>query len=152
MTQVSGRAGRKNKQGLVLLQTPETDHPVIRQVIANDYKGMFATQMRERHDFKYPPYFRLINIIIRHKDASINNHAATLIADELKKLLGTRILGPNNPPVGRIQNWYIKHILLKMEYSASPDAVKEIIRNVVTSVQSDSRFKSLQVNYDVDPM
>ncbi|GAT62592.1 replication restart helicase PriA [Paludibacter jiangxiensis] len=152
MAQVSGRAGRKSKQGLVVLQTPETDHPVIRQVIAHDYKGMFATQMRERHDFRYPPYFRLINIIIRHKDAGVNNHAAALIADELKKLLGTRVLGPNNPPVGRIQNWYIKHILLKIENAASPDAVKEIIRNVVSGIQSDGRFKSLQVNYDVDPM
>lgn len=152
MAQVSGRAGRKSKQGLVVLQTPETDHPVIRQVIAHDYQGMFATQMRERHDFRYPPYFRLINIIIRHKDAGVNNHAAALIADELKKLLGTRVLGPNNPPVGRIQNWYIKHILLKIENAASPDAVKEIIRNIVSGIQSDGRFKSLQVNYDVDPM
>jgi primosomal protein N' (replication factor Y) len=152
MAQVSGRAGRKKKQGLVVLQTPETDHPVIKQVIAHDYKGMFATQMRERHDFRYPPYFRLINIIIRHKDAGVNNHAAALIADQLKKLLGSRVLGPNNPPVGRIQNWYIKHILLKIENAASPDAVKEIIRNVVNGVHSDSRFKSLQVNYDVDPM
>jgi primosomal protein N' (replication factor Y) len=152
MAQVSGRAGRKNKQGLVVLQTPETDHPVIRQVIANDYKGMFATQMRERHDFRYPPYFRLINIIIRHKDAGINNHAAALIADELKKLLGSRVLGPNNPPVGRIQNWYIKHILLKIENTASPDAVKEIIRDIAGRILTDSRFKSLQINYDVDPM
>lgn len=152
MAQVSGRAGRKHKRGLVVLQTPETDHPVIRQVIANDYKGMFATQMHERHAFQYPPYFRLINIVIKHRDASVNNHAANLIAQELRALLGQRVLGPDNPPVGRIQNWFIKHILLKMENSAAPDTVKEIIKSVVEKIKTDSRFKSLQVHYDVDPM
>jgi len=152
MAQVSGRAGRKNKQGLVVLQTPDTEHPVIRQVIANDYKGMFATQMQERHDFQYPPYFRLINLVIKHRDPSVNNHAANLIAQELRALLGQRVLGPDNPPVGRIQNLFIKHILLKMEHTASPDTVKELVRNVVDKVKEDSRFKSLQVHYDVDPM
>lgn len=152
LAQVSGRAGRKTKQGLVLLQTPETEHPVIRQVMANDYKAMFATQMRERHDFRYPPYFRLINIVVKHRDANTNNVAANLMAEELKAMLGNRVIGPNVPPVGRIQNWYIKNILLKMESTASSDAVKEIVRGVVAKITADSRFKSLQVHYDVDPM
>jgi primosomal protein N' (replication factor Y) len=153
MAQVSGRAGRKDKQGTVILQTPETEHPVIHQVIANDYKGMFVTQMNERHAFKYPPYFRLIIIVIKHRDAAVNNTASTLIARKLQSLMGDRVLGPDNPPVGRIQNLYIKHILLKIDYSASTETVKNMITEAVRLVlANDERFKSVQVYYDVDPM
>jgi primosomal protein N' (replication factor Y) len=152
MAQVSGRSGRKNKRGTVVLQTSSPEHPVIGQVIRNDYKAMFSVQCDERRQFKYPPFFRMIQIVLRHRDHNILNQAANRLAVDLRAVFGNRVLGPNIPAVSRIQNLYIKHILLKFESEASPEKAKEILRQVTNQVQSEPKFKSLRINLDVDPM
>ena len=152
MAQVSGRAGRKNKQGLVVLQTTVPEHPVIGQIIRNDYRAMFNTQCEERRLFKYPPYFRMIQIVLRHRDPNILNQAAAKMATDLRAIFNNRVLGPNVPPVSRIQNMFIKHILLKFEVEASPEKAKKIVNEISSHIISDPRFKSLWVNLDVDPI
>jgi primosomal protein N' (replication factor Y) len=152
MAQVSGRAGRKNKQGCVILQTSDPKHPVIQQVIANDYLALFRTQMQERHEFKYPPYFRLINILIKHREMDTANKASRRMADALRNVFGFRVLGPDNPPVNRIQNLFIKQIVLKIEAEASNEEAKKLIAEVSQQILSDERFKSVTINLDVDPM
>jgi len=152
MAQVSGRAGRKNKRGTVVLQTSSPEHVVIGQVIRNDYKAMFTTQCEERKLFKYPPYFRMIQIVLRHRDPKVLNQAANKMATDLRAVFGARILGPNVPSVSRIQNMYIKHILLKFEVEASADRAKELLRQIADQVIAQPQFKALWVNLDVDPM
>jgi primosomal protein N' (replication factor Y) len=152
MAQVSGRAGRKNKRGTVILQTSSPDHTIIGQVIRNDYKAMFATQSDERKLFNYPPYYRLIQIILRHKNLNILNQASNRLACDLRSVFGNRVLGPNVPVVSRIQNRYIKHILLKFEVEASAEKAKEILRQVTNQLLADPKYKALQISLDVDPM
>ena len=152
MTQVSGRAGRKNKRGTVILQTASPEHPVIGQVIRNDYQAMYSTQCDERKLFNYPPYFRMIQIVLRHRDSGILNQASARMAADLRAAFGNRVLGPNIPAVSRIQNLYIKHILLKFEVEASAEKAKEILRQITNQVIAEPKFKALLVNLDVDPM
>ena len=152
IAQVSGRAGRKNKQGTVILQTSVPEHGIIGQVIQNDYQAMFETQCEERKLFKYPPYFRMIQIVLRHRDSGILNKASAKMAADLRAVFGNRVLGPNIPAVSRIQNLYIKHILLKFEVDASAEKAKDILRQVTNNLLSEPKFKSLWVNLDVDPM
>ena len=152
MAQVSGRAGRKNKRGTVILQTSSPEHAIIGQVIRNDYKAMYETQCEERKLFKYPPFYRIIQIIVRHRDPNVVNKAAGRLASDLKAVFGARVLGPNTPVVSRVQNLYIKHILLKIENDASSERAKDILRQITNQLLSDSKFKSLWINLDVDPM
>ena len=152
MAQVSGRAGRKNKRGTVILQTTTAEHAIIGQVIRNDYATMYATQCEERKQFRYPPYFRMIQIVLRHRDPNIVTQGANKMAAELRAIFSNRVLGPNVPAVSRIQNLYIRHILLKFEIDASAEKAKEILREVTNNVIADPKFKSLWVNLDVDPM
>ena len=152
MAQVSGRAGRKNKRGTVILQTTTAEHAIIGQVIRNDYATMYATQCEERKLFRYPPYFRMIQIVLRHRDPNIVTQGANKMAAELRAIFSNRVLGPNVPAVSRIQNLYIRHILLKFEIDASAEKAKEILREVTNNVIADPKFKSLWVNLDVDPM
>jgi primosomal protein N' (replication factor Y) len=152
MAQVSGRAGRKNKRGTVILQTSTTEHPIIDQVIRNDFKAMFKTQSEERKLFKYPPYFRLIQIVLKHRNSNTLNQAASKLAIDLHAVFGSRVLGPNIPVVSRIQNLYIKNILLKIESEASSEKAKEILHQITNQVIADSRFKGLLINLDVDPV
>jgi len=152
MAQVSGRAGRKNKRGTVVLQTSSPEHPIIGQVICNDYKAMYTTQCEERKLFRYPPYFRMIQIVLRHRDPKVLNQAANRMAVDLRAVFGSRVLGPNVPSVSRIQNLYIKHILLKFEVEASPERAKELLRQITNQVIAEPQFKALWVNLDVDPM
>jgi len=152
MAQVSGRAGRKNKRGTVILQTSSPEHPVIAQVISNDYKAMYETQCEERQLFKYPPFYRLIQIVVRHRDQNVLNQAANRMAADLRAVFGVRVLGPNVPSISRIQNMYIKHILLKIETEASPERAKDLLRQITDQVIAEPKFKALWVNLDVDPM
>jgi primosomal protein N' (replication factor Y) len=152
MAQVSGRAGRKNKRGTVILQTSSPEHAIIGQVIRNDYKAMYDTQCEERKLFKYPPFYRIIQIILRHRDPNVVNMAAGRLAADLRAVFGARVLGPNTPVVSRVQNLYIKHILLKIENEASSERAKDILRQITNQLLSDSKFKSLWITLDVDPM
>lgn len=152
MAQVAGRAGRKNHRGTVVLQTSEPNHPLIRQVMDNDYEGMYKTQLSERKQFSYPPFFRLIYIYMKHKDEQILDSLSIQYARTLREVFGERVLGPDNPPVARVQSLYIRKIVLKVEVNASMIRVKEILRKVYENMLTDGRFKSLILYYDVDPM
>jgi primosomal protein N' (replication factor Y) (superfamily II helicase) len=152
MAQVSGRAGRKNKRGLVVLQTTQPEHSIIGQVIRNDYVTMYKTQCDERRQFKYPPYFRMIQITLRHRDLNIVKQAALEMGKQLRAIFGERILGPIDPPVARIQNLFIKQIILKIENEASPSRAKELLHEITNNLLADQRFKSVKIGLDVDPM
>ncbi|WP_029904788.1 primosomal protein N' [Prevotella sp. 10(H)] len=152
MTQVSGRAGRKNKQGLVMLQTSHPSHPVINCIKNNDYESFYTAQMQERKVFRYPPFFRLINIIVRGREENITERAAKQFAEALRQSFGERILGPGKPPVSRIQSLYIRNILIKIENNASIQKVREIIYTHQAAVFCNNEFKSVILHYDVDPV
>ncbi len=152
MAQVSGRAGRKNKRGLVILQTSSPGHSIIGQVIRNDYVAMYKNEIEERRQFKYPPFYRLIQITIRHKDVQIVKKAAFALGNQLRAVFGTRVLGPIDPPVSRIQNLFLKQILLKIEYDASPAKAKDFLQQINNLILADHNFKSVKISVDVDPM
>jgi primosomal protein N' (replication factor Y) len=152
MAQVSGRAGRKNKRGTVVIQTSKPSHPIIKNVIDNDYTGMYQSQLAERKEFMYPPFYKLIRIILKHKKTDKLNHAANYLSKELQKTFGYRVLGPQDPIVGRIQNYYLKHIIIKIEREKSLRKSKEVIRSITQNVINQPDNKALQVNFDVDPL
>ena len=152
MAQVAGRAGRKNSRGEVILQTSEPNHPLIRQVIHNDYVGMYMAQLREREMFRYPPFYRLIYIYMKHRDNSMLEELSIIYANRLKAMFGDRVLGPDNPPVARVQSLYIRKIVMKIELSASVAKAKELLLKSREDMMADERFKSLLFYYDVDPL
>lgn len=152
MAQVSGRAGRKNKQGLVILQTKSPTVPVIQQVLTNDYEQMYNDQMEERQLFKYPPFYRLIYVYVKHRKEEITNEAAEQMAILLKNGLKDRVLGPDKPPVGRIQNLYIKKIVIKIEQDISIAKVRDYLKYVQKTIMEIDKYRSIMVYYDVDPM
>lgn len=151
MAQVAGRAGRKGKRGLVILQTKSPDVPVIKQVVKNNYNDMYNDQLAERQLFKYPPYYRLIYVYLKHKKENILNQAAETMGNMLRIGMGERILGPDKPPVARIQTWFIKKIMIKIEPQASMAKVRTYLLAAQSQLLQDDRFRSLQVYYDVDP-
>lgn len=151
MAQVAGRAGRKNKQGLVILQTKSPDLPVIRQVMENDYEQLYYDQLAERQMFRYPPYYRLVYVYLKHRKEDILDMAADVMATQLRTGLGDRVLGPDKPPVARIQTLFIKKIMVKIEQAASIAKVREYLLAVQRAMMEDERFRSLLVYYDVDP-
>lgn len=151
MAQVAGRAGRKNKQGLVVLQTKSPENPLIHQIMANDYTRLYQEQMEERSLFKYPPFYRLIYVYLKHRKEDILNQAADLMAAHLRQGMGERILGPDKPPVARIQSLFIRKIVIKIEQEASMSKVRRYLTQVQRILIEDERFRSLMVYYDVDP-
>lgn len=152
LTQVSGRAGRKGKQGLVLLQTSSPQHSIIQYTKNADFKSFFKNQMSERQLFHYPPFYRLIVIELKHKDSSILSKAAYKVAKILQQENIGEILGPSNPPVSRIQSFFIKHILIKFENNLPNSSIKNSIQKCLSSLKNSEEFKQLRVNLDVDPM
>ena len=151
MAQVAGRAGRKNKQGLVVLQTKSPENPLIHQIMANDYTRLYQEQMEERSLFKYPPFYRLIYVYLKHRKEDILDQAADLMAAHLRQGMGERILGPDKPPVARIQSLFIRKIVIKIEQEASMSKVRRYLTQVQRTLIEDERFRSLMVYYDVDP-
>jgi primosomal protein N' (replication factor Y) len=152
LAQVSGRAGRRGKQGKVVIQTYDPKHRVIKQVIDNDYKDLYFTEMSERKSFKYPPFYRLINLDIKHKNPEIVYNQSVYLANELRKHFGDRVIGPQAPLVARIRNFYIQSILLKFEKDAdSINKAKAIIRDTITQFQTTKLSKGSIIQPDVDP-
>ena len=151
MAQVAGRAGRKNKQGLVILQTKSPDLPVIHQVMRNDYEGLYLDQLAERQLFRYPPYYRLIYVYLKHRKESVLEQASDMMAQYLRSALGDRVLGPDKPPVARVQTLYIKKMIVKVEQTASIAKVRDYLLSVQRAIVEDERFRSLIVYYDVEP-
>lgn len=153
MAQVSGRAGRKNKRGKVIIQTFSTDHPVIAKVVVNDYKGMYAEQLEERKNFSYPPFTRLIEITLSHRNPDDLDAMAPDLADELAKRLGKdRVLGPEYPIVTKIHNFYQKNILLKIERDKYSLKLKDMVNDSVNSfLKRGKEYTKMRIKIDVDP-
>lgn len=152
LSQVAGRAGRKNKKGKVILQTRSADSDIIAQVVANDYESMYAQQSEERKLFHYPPYYRLIYVYLRHKDYSTLEVLANQMGVQLRKVFGDRILGPDQPPVSRIQSLFIRKIIIKIEHNASVSKVREALLAIQKYMLSLPTANALNIYYDVDPM
>lgn len=152
MEQVAGRAGRKHKQGTVYIQTSEPEHPIIKYVVAHDYKGYYKNELEERKRYNYPPFCRIINIYIKHRDDSSLTEISVRFSNMLRQVFGKRVLGPEAPLVARIQQLFIRQIVLKVETTASMSKVKEILRAIYEQSLDDPRMKSAVVYYDVDPM
>ena len=150
--QVAGRAGRKHKQGIVCIQTSEPRHPIIQYAVAHDYLGFIKNELEERRHFGYPPFTRIINIYIKHRDDNSLTEMSVRFSNMLREVFGRRVLGPETPVVARIQRLYIRQIVLKMETSASMPKVKQILRTIYEQSLSDPRMKSAIVYYDVDPV
>jgi primosomal protein N' (replication factor Y) (superfamily II helicase) len=152
MAQVSGRAGRKHKQGKVIIQSRNPKHPVISLVIENDYEGMYELQIADRRKFNYPPYSRLVKISLKHKEPEPLNQAAAELARMLRKEFPKQILGPEYPMIPRIRNYYIKEILIKLRRDATLAASKEKIKTMLSGFLKTTTYKQLRLVVDVDPV
>jgi len=152
MAQVSGRAGRKHKRGKVIIQSYNPYHAVIRYVIDNSYDLMFRSQLQERQKFKYPPFYRIIQIQLQHKDSQFLYAAAHEFATELRTNLGNRVLGPEYPIVSRIKNLYLKNIIVKIEKSEKANQIKDFIKQTIDNFNTQSKYKAARVVVDVDPV
>ena len=152
MAQVAGRAGRKDKQGIVVLQTKSPDLPLIRQVMDNNYMQLYEDQLAERRLFRYPPFYRLIYVYLKHRKEDVLEQAAAQMAAYLRSGLGDRTLGPDKPPVGRIQSLFIRKIVVKVEQEASAGKIRQYLAEVQRAIAADERFRTVNVYYDVDPM
>ena len=152
MVQVSGRAGRKNAQGLVIIQTAHPDHQVFKYVIENNYTEFFKWQIKERQDFSYPPFTRIIKITVKDKSEQLVNDFSKLLAYHLRKHLKHRVLGPEFPLVKKVQTWYKKEIVIKIEPKLSLSKVKKLIINTTNQLKQRENYYRIFVIYDVDPM
>jgi primosomal protein N' (replication factor Y) len=150
MVQAGGRAGRQNDRGLVIIQTYTPEHPVIRNVIKNDYIEMFNTQLEERTTFKYPPVYRLFKITVKHKKNDLCVNAANLLARKLKSIKVDNVLGPDIPLISRIQNMHLRDIIIKIKREAAIARLKSQINEIIKSIREE--FKSVIISVDVDPM
>ena len=151
MEQVAGRAGRRQKQGTVCIQTSSPDNPVIKFVMNHDYEGFYRAELEERRRFNYPPFTRIVNIYIKHRDDNSLTEMSVRFSNMLRQVFGKRVLGPEAPSIARIQQLYIRQIVLKVEETASMPKVKQILRMIYEQSLSDPRMKSAIVYYDVDP-
>lgn len=152
MTQVAGRAGRRSRQGLVLLQTKSADLPLIAQVVDNDFDAMYTQQMLERRQFAFPPFVRLIIVYIKHRDAitiDILSRDATL---RLQQLFGTRAMGPDEPPVARIQSLFIRRVVIKLEQTLPLSQARPLLQKVRADLLSQRQYSSASIYFDVDPL
>lgn len=152
MAQVSGRAGRHKKRGKVIIQTHHPGHPIIKQVTENDYEGMYRQQIRERQEFGYPPYARLVKISLMHTRDDYLNDAAGELTGRIREVFPGRVLGPEYPLVARVRNQYIKNILVKLERTAGLPGHKQKLRDVTDAFQEESRWKAVRVVFNVDPL
>ena len=152
MSQVAGRAGRKGDQGRVIIQTYEPSHPVLQDVLRNDFKGLYEKQLINRRQFGYPPYYRIVLIRLKHKDYQKLNPAASMLASMLRPVFKQDLLGPEYPIVSRVKNLYIKQMLVKFNRDHSAQQVKSLIMEQIHLFQLDPDFKSVQVQIDVDPI
>lgn len=151
MEQVSGRAGRRKKQGRVIIQTADPANKLIRLVVRHDYREMFRMQMEERRTFNYPPFCRMISVNLKHRDRALLNTFAEQAGAELRKTFGKRVLGPEYPLVSRIQTWYIKTILIKIEREKPLAGAKDIIRGVIGRIEKEKGAGGMRIAPDVDP-
>ena len=152
MAQVSGRAGRKGKRGLVLLQTTSPELPVVGQVVRNDYQAFYADLLEERRLFRYPPFYRLVYVYLKHAKEQVAETAGIELGSRLQQLFGDRVLGPDKPAVARVKTLHIRKLVLKLEPSLSGEQVRQCLRYAHNEMAKDKKYATLHVFYDVDPM
>jgi primosomal protein N' (replication factor Y) len=151
MEQVSGRAGRRQKQGKVVIQTSDPQNRVIRLVLRHDYETLFKIQTEERKTFNYPPFCRMVKISVRHKDRSQLNYFSEILGSDLKDVFGKRVLGPEAPVISQVQLWYIKTILIKIEREKPPVKAKQLIYEAIDRLEKIPGASSVKIAIDVDP-
>jgi primosomal protein N' (replication factor Y) len=151
MAQVSGRAGRKNSRGTVIIQTSNHKHQVISQVAQNDYLAMYNDQLEERRRFRYPPFSRLVEITLKHRDVKVLDQAADFLANRLRQLVREKIMGPEYPLISRIRNLYLKNMLVKIEKSKNLSVIKLQILAGIREMTGKVEYRSVQCAVDVDP-
>ena len=152
MAQVAGRAGRKNGQGKVFLQTKMGDAAVIPQIVQNDYPSFYNQQLSERMLFHYPPFYRLVYIYMKHRDEHVLDEFAALVGKHMREIFDERILGPDTPPVARIKQLYIRKIVLKVDSSLSQYKVNEALQSLLLAYSELPRYRGVTMYYDIDPL
>ena len=152
MAQVAGRAGRKGKRGLVILQTKSPELPVIAQVVRNDMEGFYSDLLEERQLFRYPPFYHIINVYLRHKDEPVVCAAADALGTLLRQWFGTRVLGPDKPSVARVKAMNIRKMVVKLELGIDLAKVRLYLNKGKSAVLQDNRYKTVTVYFDVDPL
>lgn len=151
LAQVAGRAGRRAAQGKVCIQTYNAEHRIIKQVVENDYAGMYRDEIAERERFQYPPFTRMIFLFIKHKESAILDQAAQQLALTLKAKFGKRVLGPEQPLVSRVRNLYIKQIIIKADKQTAIQKVKNALKETLSEFNATKNFKGIITQIDVDP-
>ncbi len=152
ITQVSGRAGRKNNRGLVVVQTSDPTHRVLQQVLNYDFISLYKWEMTERQAFSYPPYSRLIQLTFKHKDPELVSRCAHFFARDLRRQWTTKILGPQAPPVARVQQFYLRTILIKSGKGRELTQIRNKIQEIRHQMKQDKTFRSVIIQADVDPV
>ncbi len=150
LSQVAGRSGRK-KKGRVIIQTYEPNHEVIRNVLSSDYAAMYREVLKLRREFLYPPFCRMIRIVLRHKTPQTLDTAANLLAGRMRELFGAGVLGPDYYYIPRINSLFIKHMYIKLPESAPLGWAKEAIRKSAALLTAEKAFRSVRITIDVDP-
>jgi primosomal protein N' (replication factor Y) len=151
LAQVAGRAGRRDKQGKVIIQAYDDGHRIIKQVMENLYLEMYEDELAERRQFHYPPFTRLIFINIKHKDQDLLNVAAQRFTTALRVQLGHRVLGPEQPMVARIRNYYIKQVIIKSDKDTNIQKVKSVLKETIVQFQAEKDYRAVNIQVDVDP-
>jgi primosomal protein N' (replication factor Y) len=151
MSQVAGRSGRKQKRGKVIIQTGQPEHWIIQKVIAHDYENFYKNEIIERRNFFYPPFYKIIQLTLKHRDANQLDQSANQLAIALRDVFKERILGPEFPIIPRINNFYLKQITIKIEREVSNKQVKERIQEIIDSFFIAPSNKSVRISIDVDP-
>jgi primosomal protein N' (replication factor Y) len=152
MSQVAGRAGRRDTRGLVVLQTRQPDLPVVKQVVAGDYEGLFRGQLVEREMFRFPPYYRLVVICLKHRDEAVVDHAARHLAALLRPHFGADLLGPDRPAVARVQYRHLRQLLLKVAPTLSAAGVRRTLLSARDVLLAQPAYRNVGLHFDVDPM
>ncbi len=151
IAQVSGRAGRHGKRGQVFIQTRQADNPIIDSIVTNDYEGNAERQIEEREKYNYPPFVRLMNITIKHKDEYVAQVAAQVATQRLVGIFGNRVLGPQAPEIKRIATYFMQRIIIKIDKRSSPQKMKDIMMNVMNTLIAEEQFRRVIFSIDVDP-
>ena len=152
MSQVSGRAGRKGRRGLVILQTRQPNLPVIQQVVRGDYPALYRSLCAERRQFHYPPFYRLVDVYLKHRNDQLVEVAAQELGFRLRQWFGGRVLGPDKPSIARVKSLSIRKLILKLEPQLNMADVRRYLTLAQQQMLQDKRYASLQIYYDVDPL
>lgn len=152
LSQVSGRAGRRDERGLVILQTKSADLPVIRQVVDGDFASFARDLLEERRMFRYPPYWHLVYVFLRHRTEQLVESAAIELASRLRQIFADRVLGPDKPSVARVKTESIRKIVLKLELGIDLNLARRCMVEARSALMQDKRYAAMTVYFDVDPL